>query len=102
MTKEDFLKLVQESPFLGEARQSELTENAAWMTATERDFLAKSITKTGEKIAENDKALLKQLEEIEAAIHEFKKVELPKLMKEEEKGEEEEAKESAEELLKKL
>lgn len=102
MSKEDFLKLVQESPFLGEGRVKELTENVEWMTAAERDFLAKSIVKTGEKIAENDAALLKQLEDIQAAILEFKKVELPKIMKEEEKSEEKEAKESAEELLKKL
>jgi|CXWL01.1.fsa_nt_gi hypothetical protein len=102
MSIEDFLKPVQESAFLTPARQAELTENAAWMTAAERDFLAKSIVKAGLKIAENDAALLKQLEGIEAAVQEFKKVELPKIMKEKEVGEESEAKESAENLLKKL
>lgn len=87
MKKEDFVALVQASGFLGAERQKLLTENAGWMTAKEREILAKRIAESGSKIEKNNEEALGKLEVIAGALKDFRKKELPKLVKAKEKEE---------------
>lgn len=102
MTSEEFIKFVQQATVLGPERQKELIENAEWMTATDRGFLEKEITEAQKKIDANNEQILEELTKVEEAIKSFKKEELPKLVKAEEKGEKKGEEAAAEQLLKDL
>ena len=102
MTKDDFIQFIQKSEFLGKERQTDLIENAAWLSAEERGSLAEQITKSGQALEANNQAMIVELTKVEDALKAFKKEELPKLVKEKEKSAAEEAKIAAEELFKKI
>lgn len=91
MNQEDFLQIVAVSTFLGAERQKKLSDNAPLMTDEERKFLAKRIQETGASIDQSTGVLADTLEK---AIKDFKRQELPKIVKgmeKAEKGGEEEA-----------
>ncbi len=99
MTQEEFKKLIEESPFLGEERQKLMLENAAWMTPDERAALAKNILSSGESIEKTSSEALENLETFEEAIKDFTHEELPKLLKEQEGEEHSSEEKEAEHLL---
>lgn len=102
MKSDEFIKFVQQATVLGAERQKELIENAGWMTDTDRAFLVQQINEAQSKIDKNNQQILEELTKVEEAIASFKKDELPKLVKAEEKGEKKGEDEAAEQLLKVL
>lgn len=102
MKTEELIQLVQGMNYLNEARKTLIIENAPRMSDHERDLLAKSLQQTKTTIDSNNQQILQELEKIADALKTFKKKELPKMVKAEEKKERKKGEKKAEKLLKKL
>lgn len=102
MTIADFTAAIEAAMQIGPERQKKLIEDAPWMTAEEREFVANEVGATVETIKKNNEQIAADLDKIEAAIETFSKEELPKLAKEQEHSELEMDEEAAKKLLEDL
>lgn len=102
MTQEAFIAFVQNQAFLGKERQDDLVQNAAWMTAPERELVSKEIETAEKTIEANNRAMVEELDRIEQAVRKFQHEDLPTLAKAEETSEHASDEERADELLQNL
>ncbi|GEM_PF-5479476 len=100
MSKEEFLKLVQNATFLGDERQKVILERVDFMSAKDREAMALEIKNTGEKLDQSDDQSLQELEAMEAALKEFRRERLPEITRKTEEEEKQGNGTQAEDLLK--
>jgi hypothetical protein len=99
MQKEAFLQIVSQAGYIKDARKQQLVESADWMKPEERQYLAKQIVETGEKIEAMKAKEAEEWDKYYEVLQEFKQHEMPKILKEEEAKEEKGEQKAAEDVL---
>jgi len=101
MKNKKFIAIVQQATVINDDKRAELISVSEWLSDDERTQLVKSFTSAELDIKDIEQGNGKRLKRLNKALGEFRKQEVPKLIKELEKSDKNsEGKENPEELLK--